>query len=91
MCGQARKALFFLYREGVPGGFLGIFSGEACRKSDSAFPTNWSERLGKMSFKRHREHTKTIPHFPIMLQPKSTSQPYFVIGSIRISHFRKLS
>lgn len=31
----------------VFGGFLGISSDEACRKSDSAFPANWSERLGK--------------------------------------------
>lgn len=45
------SALFSSQGGGVSGGFLGISSGEACRKSDSAFPTNWSERLGKISFK----------------------------------------
>lgn len=45
---SGRERVPFSSQGGVSGRFLGTSSGEACRKSDSAFPTNWSERLDKV-------------------------------------------
>lgn len=42
------EALLFLQGDGSLEDSWELSSGEACRKSDSAFPTNWSERLVKI-------------------------------------------
>lgn len=48
MCGQAWGSAPFSSWGWVSGGSWELSSGEACRKSDSAFPTHWSERLVKI-------------------------------------------
>lgn len=63
----------------VSGGLLGTSSSEACRKSDSAFPTNWSERMVRID--RLLGYLKITSNSPIMLNPKNISQPYFAMGT----------